>query len=177
MGTQVIVLNGASSAGKSSIARALQDILPGFWLTLGTDTLVEALPASLRAPGAGIEFGPDGEVRVGAAFRELDIAWSRGVAQMIHSGARVIVDEVFLGGVASQARWRSALVGLDALWVGVRCDPAVAEARERTRGDRVPGMARQQAQLVHRGVTYDLTVDTTHLTPLAGAQLIAGHVT
>ncbi len=33
--TQVIVLNGGSSAGKSSIARALQDILPGLWLTFG----------------------------------------------------------------------------------------------------------------------------------------------
>jgi chloramphenicol 3-O-phosphotransferase len=42
--TQVIVLNGGSSAGKSTIARALQDVLPGLWLTFGTDVLAEALP-------------------------------------------------------------------------------------------------------------------------------------
>ena len=42
--TQVIVLNGGSSSGKSSIARALQDVLPGRWLTFGTDVLAEALP-------------------------------------------------------------------------------------------------------------------------------------
>ena len=43
--TQVIVLNGGSSSGKSSIARALQDVMPGLWLTFGTDVLAEALPS------------------------------------------------------------------------------------------------------------------------------------
>ncbi|WP_309570935.1 chloramphenicol phosphotransferase CPT [Deinococcus sp.] len=177
MGTQVIVLNGGSSAGKSSLARALQDTLPGFWLTLGTDTLVAALPASLRAPGAGIEFRPDGQVTAGAVFRELDVAWSAGVAQMARSGARIIVDEVFLGSAASQARWQEALTGLNVLWVGVHCAPDVAEARERARGDRVPGMARTQAGLVHLGVTYDLTVDTAQLDSRACAAQIAARVT
>lgn len=41
---QVIVLNGGSSSGKSSIARCLQELLPDPWLTLGADTLVDALP-------------------------------------------------------------------------------------------------------------------------------------
>lgn len=172
----MIVLNGGSSAGKSSIARGLQDLLPAPWLTLGTDTLVAALPASLREAGSGIGFGPDGQVKTGAVFRALDVAWSAGVAQIARSGARVIVDDVFLGGAASQARWHGALVGLAVLWVGVRCDPAVAEARERARGDRVPGMARTQADLVHVGVTYDLTVDTTHMDARSAAQHIAAHV-
>jgi chloramphenicol 3-O phosphotransferase len=38
--TQVIVLNGGSSSGKSGIARCLQAILPDPWLAFGTDTLV-----------------------------------------------------------------------------------------------------------------------------------------
>ncbi|WP_373290909.1 phosphotransferase-like protein [Deinococcus radiotolerans] len=50
MSVQVIVLNGGSS---SSIARHLQALLPGVWLTLSTDTLVAALPASLRESGDG----------------------------------------------------------------------------------------------------------------------------
>ena len=41
--TQVIVLNGGSSSGKSGIARCLQAVLPDTWLTFGTDTLVEAM--------------------------------------------------------------------------------------------------------------------------------------
>jgi chloramphenicol 3-O phosphotransferase len=47
MTVSVIVLNGGSSSGKSSIARFLQSLLAGPWLTLGVDTLIEAMPASL----------------------------------------------------------------------------------------------------------------------------------
>jgi chloramphenicol 3-O-phosphotransferase len=46
---RVIVLNGGSSSGKSGIARCLQAILPDPWLAFGTDTLVEAMPASMRS--------------------------------------------------------------------------------------------------------------------------------
>lgn len=88
----------------------------------------------------------------------------------------MIVDEGFLGGAASQDRWRRALAGLDVLWVGVRCDPGVAAGRETARGDRLPGMAAAQAPLVHRGVIYDLEVDTTHTESMDCARTIAGRV-
>ena len=160
--TQVIVLNGGSSAGKSEIARCLQAVLPQPWLTFGTDTFVEALPAAMRDSDAGIELAPDGGVQVGQEFRELELAWITGIVAMAAAGARVVVDEVFLGGAESQARWLKALGDVETLWVGVRCDADVAAGREAARGDRVAGMAAAQAELVHRGVTYDLVVDTTH---------------
>ena len=69
---------------------------------------------------------------------------------MARAGARVIVDEVFLGGAASQQRWQKALGGLDVLWVAVRCEVEVAAARELAR-DRAGGMAVSQAELVHQG--------------------------
>ncbi|MFD6877713.1 MULTISPECIES: chloramphenicol phosphotransferase CPT [unclassified Streptomyces] len=174
--TEVIVLNGGSSSGKSGIVRCLQDVLPDPWLALGTDTLVDAMPASMRASDAGIEFAPDGAVTVGPAFRTLEAAWIAGVAAMARAGARVIVDEVFLGGADSQRRWQQALRDVRVLWVGVRCDGAVAAGREVARGDRVVGMAVSQAELVHRGVTYDLEVDTTHAEALECARTIAAHV-
>jgi chloramphenicol 3-O phosphotransferase len=173
---RVIVLNGGSSAGKSSIARCLQDVLPGAWLTFGVDTLVDAMPPALQNSTEGIEIGPNGEVSAGAEFGLLDAAWTAGIAAMVRAGARVIIDEVFLGGTASQERWCKALRGLPVLWVGVRCNPAVAAAREAARGDRVAGMAESQARLVHEGVTYDLEVDTTAIAPAECAQLIAAHV-
>ncbi|MFI9161633.1 chloramphenicol phosphotransferase CPT [Kitasatospora aureofaciens] len=159
----VIVLNGGSSSGKSSIARRLQELLPEPWLHLGADTMVSALPPWLLGGGEGIGGLDDGDgtVAVGPVFVRLDAAWTLGVAAMARAGAPVVVDEVFLGGAASQQRWRAALDGLDVLWVGVRCDPAVAAAREAARGDRVAGMAAAQASLVHEGVAYDLVVDTS----------------
>jgi chloramphenicol 3-O phosphotransferase len=170
---QVIVLNGGSSSGKSGIARCLQAVLPDPWLALGTDILIEAMPVSMQTSSAGLEFAPDGEVIVGPEFRTLEAAWIAGVAAMAHAGARIIVDEAFLGGAASQQRWKNALSTLRVLWVGVRCDGTVAAGREIARGDRVIGMAAAQAELVHQGVLYDLQVDTTHTEALACAQVIA----
>jgi chloramphenicol 3-O phosphotransferase len=174
--TRVIVLNGGSSCGKSGIVRCLQAVLPDPWLAAAVDTLVESMPAALRNSAAGIEFAEDGGVHVGAEFRALEAAWMAGVAATVRAGARTIVDDVFLGGAASQARWRDALGDLDVLWVGVRCAPEVAAGRELARGDRPRGMAAAQAELVHHGVTYDLEVDTTHAESLTCARTIAARV-
>jgi chloramphenicol 3-O phosphotransferase len=171
--TQVIVLNGGSSSGKSEIARCLQSVLPEPWLSLGVDTLIEAMPASMQTSDTGIGFAADGGVDIGPEFQRLEVAWMVGVAAMARAGARVIVDDVFLGGTQSQRRWQQALDGLTVAWVGVRCDSAVAARREAARGDRVQGMAATQADLAHRGVSYDLEVDTTHTDSLACARTIA----
>jgi len=99
-------------------------------------------------------------VEVGEGFRRLESAWLAGLAAMARAGARIVVDNVFLGGARSQARVRSAFGGLEVLWGGVRCDPDVATGREIARGDRTPGMAALQADVVHDGVSYDVEVDT-----------------
>lgn len=174
--TRLIVLNGGSSSGKTGIARCLQAVLPDPWLLLGTDMFVDTLPAATRASQTGIAFGAGGEVTVGPEFRALEASWIAGVAAMARTGARIIVDEVFLGGASSQRRWQEALGGLDVLWVAVRCEPEVATGRETARGDRTRGMAASQADLVHRGVTYDLTVDTTHTEAMTCAREIARHL-
>jgi len=176
MTTHVIVLNGASSSGKTGIARCLQAVLPEPWISLGVDVLVTALPRSLKASGAGVAIGQQGQVSVGEAFREAETAWLTGIAAMARAGARVIVDDVFLGGGASQERTRALLDGLDVLWVGVHCDPEVAAGREIARGDRALGMAASQADLVHKGVVYDVEVDTTNTEAIVCARAIAVHV-
>uniref|UniRef100_UPI00055E2D73 phosphotransferase-like protein n=1 Tax=Promicromonospora kroppenstedtii TaxID=440482 RepID=UPI00055E2D73 len=58
----------------------------------------------------------------------------------------------------------------------VRCDPVVAGRREAARGDRVPGMAAKQADVVHQGVAYDLEVDTTRTASPDCALTIAAHL-
>jgi chloramphenicol 3-O phosphotransferase len=173
----MIVLNGGSSSGKSGIVRCLQAVLPEPWLAFGVDSFVEALPAAMQDSDAGIEFKPDGDIAVGPVFRQLEAAWAAGIVAMCRAGARVIVDDVFLGGAGSQQRWRDAAGDLEVLWVGVRCDPAVAAGREMARGDRVTGMAALQAEIVHEGVKYDVEVDTTHLESIDAAHTIARHVT
>ncbi|MFJ8533347.1 chloramphenicol phosphotransferase CPT [Streptomyces sp. NPDC093591] len=176
MATQVIILNGGSSSGKSGIVRCLQAVLPDPWPAFGIDSFVDALPAKMQTSDAGITFAADGGVNVGADFMALEATWMEGIAAMARAGARIIVDDVFLGGAASQQRWEKALGGLTVLWVGVRCESTVAAGREIARGDRGRGMAALQAEVVHEGVAYDLEVDTTHTESLTCARLIAGRV-
>lgn len=173
MTTQVIVVNGGSSSGKSGIVRCLQAVLPDPWLAFGVDSLIEAMPASMQGSDAGLVLAADGGVHVGADFRALQSAWMEGVAAMARAGARVIVDDVLLGGADSQQEWQKAFGGLEVLWVGVRCESAVAAGREIARGDRVRGMAELQAEVAHRGVVYDVEVDTTHTESLECARTIA----
>ena len=59
----MIVLNGGSSSGKSEILRCLQAVLPDPWLAAPIDSLVDAMPESLRTSD-GIEFADDGYARL-----------------------------------------------------------------------------------------------------------------
>jgi chloramphenicol 3-O phosphotransferase len=174
--TQVIVLNGGSSSGKTGIARCLKAILPTPWISLGVDDLIDALPPALLDVGGGVAFGPQGEVTVGDEFRAVENAWMTGVAAMARAGARIIFDDVFLGGGAAQRRVRAQLDGLSVLWVGVRCDRDIAVGRELARGDRVVGMAAAQADIVHEGVAYDLEVDTADTESIDCARAIAARL-
>jgi chloramphenicol 3-O phosphotransferase len=187
----VIVLNGGSSSGKTSIARSLQRLLGATWMTLGVDDLIRALPGGeqlddlIRAQqlddeAAGtegpVEFGPDGSVVVGDDFRRAEASWYAGIAAIGRCGTGLIIDEVFMGGRSSQERLACALEGLPVVWIGVRCAPEVAEARERSRPDRVRGMARLQVARVHEGVAYDLIVDTTVTSAAECARTVAAHL-
>ncbi|WP_329000478.1 chloramphenicol phosphotransferase CPT [Kribbella sp. NBC_00709] len=176
MTARLIILNGGSSSGKTAIVRALQEVLAEPWLGFSVDDFVDALPAKLEGSPDGILIGPDGEVSVGRAFRELEAAWTAGIVATCRAGGRVLMDDVFLGGAGSQQRWRDAIGDLETVWVGVHCDPEVAAQRELARGDRAPGMAEGQALIVHQGITYDIEVDTSHTESIECARTIADYL-
>jgi chloramphenicol 3-O phosphotransferase len=175
----VIVLNGGSSSGKSSIARELQELLEAPWITLGVDELLAALSPSLVGdapprPGRAplLRFGADGDVIVEAGWRAVEAAWYDALAAMARSGLGVVVDDVLLDGADGQRRLAFCFEGLSVAWVAVRCDPAVARAREAARPDRIAGMAVSQASRVHEGVEYTVVVDTTTASSAACAVAI-----
>jgi chloramphenicol 3-O phosphotransferase len=132
------------------------------WLLLGIDDLIRAMPNKGLEDGSLLHIRDTGRVDVGPGWRVLERSWYLGVAAIATSGTGVIIDEVFLGGGESQKRLHAALRDLGVIWVGVKCDLEVARTREASRPDRVPGMAEFQATVVHEGVVYDVTVDTTH---------------
>ena len=156
---RVLILNGGSSAGKTTLGRKLQSMLTGPWLLLGIDLFLWMLPAEMISSPEGISVH-EGVITRGSRFVDLYSAFQEAVATLARNGVDLILDEVTLESAADQARWDAALQGLDVLWVGVRCAPEIAASREVERGDRSWGTARQQATSVHESMEYDVEVDS-----------------
>ncbi|SMF58722.1 chloramphenicol 3-O phosphotransferase [Tistlia consotensis] len=174
---RILLLNGSSSAGKSSIAKALQEIAAEPWLHVAMDDFLDMLPAACWGHAQGVVFEPVEEagaaalaVRSGPVAERALTGMREAVAALARAGNDLIVDEVLLGGAA--ADYRARLAGLEVRWIGVFAPLAVLEARERARGDRRLGLARWQHERVHEGVDYDLTVGSAAATPLDCARLI-----
>jgi chloramphenicol 3-O phosphotransferase len=156
---RVAILNGGSSAGKTTLGRALQSAMPGPWLLLGIDLLIWTLPPEMIGDPDGLSVH-EGVITRGQLFMPLYRGFQDAVAALARSGVDVLVDDLTLDGLVDQQRWNNALRGLDVCWVGVRCAPQIAAEREARRGTRLPGTARHQAESVHTGVHYDVEVDT-----------------
>jgi len=170
----VIVLNGASSAGKTSLLSAVQTALPAPYLDAGLDKFLWMLPVRFRRTplwdevlGKAAEPGPFGHQLV----RGMHLA----IGSLARSGNNVVADHVLV-----ESTWlkhcAQALHGLPTLFVGVVCPLAVLEERERSRQDRTLGQAKLQHLLVHRHARYDLVIDTSILSPEEGAVAIAKHL-
>ena len=174
-----IVLNGASSAGKSSLGRALQRQWAGPLLMTGIDSFLAGWPERYFAgpdepPSSGFSVVPaDGGLRPqpGPDGRRMYRAAHRAWLGVHESGLDQVVDHVLLD-AASRAHATRVLSGTGFLWVGVRCSPDELVRREAARGDRTVGFALGTAVVAHEGMTYDLEVDTTTERPDALAERV-----
>ncbi len=172
---RVVVLNGGSCAGKTTLARALQSALPDPWLLLGIDLLIWTLPPEMVDRPDGLSFR-NGVITRGDAFLSLYAGFRMAIAALAEGGVSVLLDDVMLDGSADQQRWDEALSGLDVCWIGVRCPPDVAAAREAERMSRPPGIARQQATTVHQDVRYDVEVASDTMDLAQEIDVIAEHL-
>ncbi len=161
---KIILLNGASSAGKSTLARALQQQLHDPFLHWSFDHLCE----SNALPMARIRNGDLDWVRMRPAVFD---GFHRSLAAFATAGNNLIVDHII-----EQRQWLADLVQLlapfDVFCVGVHCPLPELERRERGRGDRRSGEARKDFYTVHRFMEYDLEIDATQPTEENVARLI-----
>jgi chloramphenicol 3-O phosphotransferase len=168
---QVIALNGVSSSGKSSLARALAHGLRGVWLTLGTDVLLSCLPA--RFLGAQRVLDTDDLRDLEARVHRLEHHLRVLTRSVCDGGDRVLLDLVCQRGGEDQATWRTALAGVAMQWVRVDADPGVIARRESSRPDRPRGLSTLQRASIHRDVAYDAQVDTSSCDPATIAGRLA----
>lgn len=186
----IILLNGVGSAGKSSIATALQDIFDGPLLVLGIDLFIGRItPRRYAREGdrkaEGFEFvaiegadPPETAIRTGPVGHRVMSGLHQSVATLATMGHNVVVDHVFW-----ERRWLDDCVAtlrdLPVLFVGIHCPLDVAEARVYARVDRPPilrGTTRWQFSRTHAHAIYDLEVDTSTATAMECAMRINRHL-
>ncbi|MBA3871296.1 MAG: chloramphenicol phosphotransferase [Anaerolineae bacterium] len=180
---KIILLNGASSSGKSSIVHELQGILDEPYLEAGIDKFLFMLPndylmkAHLWHQVIGYEKTDNGDLvpKVGAHGHQLMRGMHRAIAALASVGNNVVADHVMLDRL-----WLDDCIavfeGFELLFVGVQCPIEVLEAREKDRGDRTVGHAAGQAKIIHQNCIYDLEVDTSMLSAGECAEQIKGRL-
>lgn len=142
----IILLNGASSSGKSTLSKALIKQLPDYFhYSLDDfDHVIEQMEDR------------DNHRLIPVATEHY---FHRMIAMFADSGVNLIVDHV-IHDAFTREDWHTSLAGYPVLSVGVFCPLEELERREKERGDRRIGQAKEQLEFVHKEEVYDLKVDT-----------------
>lgn len=149
----IIVLNGASSSGKSTLAAGLQARLEEpFW-----HYSIDHLNAAKVLP---VERIRSGEFKWADVRQDFFLGFHRSIPAFASSGNNLIVEHI----VESEdwmRRLRELLAGFDVFFVGIHCPLEVLQQREIERGDRRIGEAQQDFETTHSLCTYDFEVSST----------------
>ena len=179
----VIILNGPSSVGKSSIIKEFQAKQTTPWLGTGIDHLyIGVIPPiwlddkpehhaimtvekteDKEGPMVKAIFGPEGQ----KVIKGMHCA----IAAYANAGNNVIVDYI-----KYDPEWitdlQKVLQDIKVIWVGVNASLESIEQREKNRGTSPQGHARSHYDTVHKGISYDLKLDTDSLTSEQAADQI-----
>lgn len=174
---KIIFLNGVGSAGKTSIAKALQSILDEPYLHLSVDQFIDMMPEKYIGNTRGIFFdtfqvedSPITKISIGDIGTTVMKGMRHAIAALAQQGNNLIIDEVLIGNEIRQ--YTDLLSSFKIFYVGIFAPLSILEERERNRQDRLIGLARWQYNIVHKNMIYDLEIDTTGSSPLQCAKLI-----
>ena len=171
---QIIYLNGPSSSGKTTLAKALQQALEPPFLHVGIDKIIGWMPEKVNNwTGGTSHLGyswkedkdhlglPIQELQIGPFARKIGETFQEVILTLAREGHYIIIDDVSFGKDQVDA-WKDLLKEFSVLWVGIKSPLPVLEQREKERGNRIIGSARGQFYKVHADTSYDLEIDTHH---------------
>jgi len=186
-GGKIIFLNGTSSAGKTTLAHALQALLPEFYQHMALDQFRDGMPDKYR--GLNSPLGTTGAeglnvvpvingthchtaVQFGTTGKLMLSGMRRGIAAMARAGTNVIIDDIILE-TEFLDDYLQTFNGLYVLFVGVKCPQQVIQGRENARPGRFPGTAIGHLNVCHAHGIYDVEVDTaSDLPPICAQKVI-----
>lgn len=153
---KIILINGATSAGKSTLAFAVRQLFPIPLLRFSFDLFI------------------DGDVLPMQRVRQGEFAWSTmrpsvlgGFYQCLpvlaRAGNNLILDHI-VESKDDVVNLLRLLDGIDVFFVGLHCSLEELERREIARGNRPVGEARNDLKIVHKWTTYDLELNSEEAT-------------
>ena len=167
----IVILNGASSSGKTTLLGLLQERLEQPYLNAGIDKFIWMLPERwLERPFWDDVLGL--ATAAGTVGHRLFSGMHHAVAELSRAGNNVLADHVLVE-PAWLAECAALFAGLPAYLIGVRCPLEVLVEREKSRRNRTLGQAAAQHPLVHAHGVYDFEVDTARFNPQECAQQVA----
>lgn len=147
----IIIINGPSSAGKTTLALALQKRFDIPFIRFSFDLFLDHKAFPME------------QIRNGTfSWDAMRPSVFQGIHQCIPAlataGNNIIFDHII-----ETKTWLHNLLSLisdlDVFFVGLHCSLPELERRERQRGDRRTGEASQDFETVHRITSYDLELD------------------
>ncbi len=166
---QIICLNGTSSAGKTAIAKQLQELLPAVYLNFSIDSILYTLPPS------ALYRMTHGQDISDLKYPQLVRSYNACVARLVEMGHFLVIDNA-MDRIEQVIDLLERIQGYSILLVGVHCSLKELNRRELQRQDRTIGEAAAQFNRVHRGFVYDVEVDSSAKSPSELALEIVEHI-
>ena len=156
---RLVLLNGPSSAGKSSVAEQLRRKMA----LCGSDSVIISIDDYMKV-------AEDEEIWEDDVF-EIMPDMCRDITPALRQGKWVIVDHVITSPRSYEALLAAA-VGFGVTAVLVTCSLEILKNREKERGNRFIGSAEASYQYLYPKEGYDLQIDSGENSPEASADRI-----
>ena len=145
---KVIILNGVSSSGKTTLAKAIQNAFDELYIRLSIDDFVSMMPVKTV------------ENELGNAFYTSQTILLQTIKTLSDAGTNVVVDNVMLTYFETLKQYVECLHDYPVLLVKVICPIHELRRRETVRGDRTVGQGEEQINDLEPQDCYDISIDT-----------------
>lgn len=167
----IIFLNGTSSAGKTTLAKALQNIYPEPLFHIGIDHFFFSVAP--RYVGEGLEshlgyqfiaqkdeLGDKYIVSKGQLGKKMSHVLHQTVKMIADQNISLIIDDLLFSDDDFK-EYLELLKGYKVYFIALKPPLHVVEEREKTRGDRTLGLSRGLYGLVYKNKIFDLEIDNS----------------
>lgn len=190
MAGNIILLNGTSSSGKTTLAHTLQEVLDEPYLHIALDQFRDGMPGKYRGlnspegttGAAGLNVVPVQkqnhtytQIRFGNMGVKMLRGMRRAIAALAQAGNNLIIDDIIFTPEFLDD-YLHVLGDFTVYFVAVLCPEKVLNQRESARPGRFPGTASGQLSDVHKACEYDVEVDTSLLSPRQCADRVVEYI-